>query len=218
MAISGLHWLLVKPDGPVTDRARTPAVRARSLDVMRRLVGLCAELGGELSRPWQPGAAPPARRRRARRAGLGGGGIPRGRRGAAAQAGVVYCVEPLAPRLTNCFNSVAEAAAFVRRGRQPALRTMLDTLRRPARRDGDAGGAARALAADRPDRARAPQRRRTSAARARARIAFAPVLRTLHAHGWDRWIGIEPFEYVPDGPTCAARAIGYVRGIEETLR
>ena len=26
---------------------------------------------------------------------------------------------------------------------------------------------------------------------------------------------IEPFVYEPDGPTCAARAIGYVRGLQE---
>jgi D-psicose/D-tagatose/L-ribulose 3-epimerase len=28
---------------------------------------------------------------------------------------------------------------------------------------------------------------------------------------------MEPFDYVPDGPTCAARAIGYVTGILEAL-
>ena len=27
----------------------------------------------------------------------------------------------------------------------------------------------------------------------------------------------EPFDYVPDGPGAAARAIGYIRGILETL-
>jgi D-psicose/D-tagatose/L-ribulose 3-epimerase len=28
---------------------------------------------------------------------------------------------------------------------------------------------------------------------------------------------MEPFDYIPDGPTCAARAIGYVAGILEAL-
>ena len=31
------------------------------------------------------------------------------------------------------------------------------------------------------------------------------------------WVAMEPFDYHPDGPTCAARAIGYVQGILETL-
>jgi D-psicose/D-tagatose/L-ribulose 3-epimerase len=29
---------------------------------------------------------------------------------------------------------------------------------------------------------------------------------------------VEPFDYVPDGPGAAARAIGYVRGIIEALQ
>ena len=28
-------------------------------------------------------------------------------------------------------------------------------------------------------------------------------------------LAMEPFDYVPDGPTCAARAIGYVQGVME---
>src|ERR1700721_3893832 len=45
LVVTGLHWLLVKPEGlSLTDPA--PAVRARTLEVMIHLVGLCAELGG----------------------------------------------------------------------------------------------------------------------------------------------------------------------------
>ena len=49
------------------------------------------------------------------------------------------------------------------------------------------------------------------------RDAFAPVLAALQRTGYDGWIAMEPFEYIPDGPTCAARSIGYVSGILETL-
>ena len=45
VAVSGLHWLLVAPKGlSITTADR--AVRERTLDVMRRLVELCADLGG----------------------------------------------------------------------------------------------------------------------------------------------------------------------------
>ena len=30
-------------------------------------------------------------------------------------------------------------------------------------------------------------------------------------------VAVEPFDYVPDGLGCAARAIGYLRGIVEGL-
>ena len=40
----------------------------------------------------------------------------------------------------------------------------------------------------------------------------------LARHHYAGWCGVEPFDYVPDGPGCAARAIGYLRGIEQGLR
>src|ERR1044071_6033662 len=45
IAITGLHWLLVKPDG-LSITAADADVRARTLAVMRELIGMCAELGG----------------------------------------------------------------------------------------------------------------------------------------------------------------------------
>src|SRR5271156_5755624 len=45
LVVTGLHWLLVKPDGlSLTDPDAT--VLTRTLKVMIHLVGLCAELGG----------------------------------------------------------------------------------------------------------------------------------------------------------------------------
>jgi sugar phosphate isomerase/epimerase len=46
---------------------------------------------------------------------------------------------------------------------------------------------------------------------------FAPLLGALRKHGYAGDLAVEPFDYVPDGPAAAARAIGYVRGILEAL-
>jgi D-psicose/D-tagatose/L-ribulose 3-epimerase len=43
-------------------------------------------------------------------------------------------------------------------------------------------------------------------------------LRALVRHGYAGDIAVEPFDYVPDGPGAAARAIGYIRGILEALQ
>ena len=43
------------------------------------------------------------------------------------KAGVVYCIEPLARPDADFVNTLAEAAAIVRRIGVPALRTMIDT-------------------------------------------------------------------------------------------
>ena len=50
-------------------------------------------------------------------------------------------------------------------------------------------------------------------------MKFAPILRAiaqLQASGdYEGIVAVEPFDYVPDGPAAAARAIGYIRGILE---
>ena len=46
---------------------------------------------------------------------------------------------------------------------------------------------------------------------------FAPLFAALVRHGYAGDIAVEPFDYVPDGPGAAARAIGYLRGILEAL-
>ncbi len=47
---------------------------------------------------------------------------------------------------------------------------------------------------------------------------YAPLLRALVRHGYAGDIAVEPFDYVPDGPGAAARAIGYIKGILEALQ
>jgi sugar phosphate isomerase/epimerase len=42
---------------------------------------------------------------------------------------------------------------------------------------------------------------------------FAPILAALRRRGYRGWVAVEPFVYEPDGPTTAARAIGYLDGI-----
>jgi sugar phosphate isomerase/epimerase len=46
---------------------------------------------------------------------------------------------------------------------------------------------------------------------------FTPVFAALRRQGYDRVVAIEPFVYEPDGAACAARSIGYVRGVLEGL-
>src|SRR5947207_2575792 len=58
-----------------------------------------------------------------------------------------------------------------------------------------------------------PHQRRVDPGEPRA----APLLASLKRHGYGGDIAVEPFDYVPDGPAAAARAIGYLRGILEGL-
>ena len=48
-------------------------------------------------------------------------------------------------------------------------------------------------------------------------LSFAPILAALEDSNYAGNCAIEPFIYEPDGPTCAARQIGYLRGLIEAI-
>jgi sugar phosphate isomerase/epimerase len=48
-------------------------------------------------------------------------------------------------------------------------------------------------------------------------MKFAPIVAALKAANYLGIAAIEPFIYEPDGPTCAARAIGYMHGAIEAV-
>jgi D-psicose/D-tagatose/L-ribulose 3-epimerase len=49
-------------------------------------------------------------------------------------------------------------------------------------------------------------------------MKFGPIVAALRETGYTGIAAIEPFIYEPDGPTCAAKAIGYMRGVLEDAR
>jgi D-psicose/D-tagatose/L-ribulose 3-epimerase len=219
VAISGLHWLLVAPGGLSITSADAGA-RARTAAAMERLVELCALLGGRYlvhgspkQRAVPAGESIAAARARAIAC------VARAARRAEA-CGVTYCIEPLAPRETDFVNTVEEAAALVDEIGSPALKTMIDC---------SAAGLAESLPVDAlmerwiPTgriahvQVNDPNRRGPG----QGAMAFAPIVATLlrlQATGHYRGIvAVEPFDYVPDGPGSAARAIGYLRGLVEAF-
>lgn len=210
IGLSGLHWLLVAPAGlSITEAAAAPYTQ----DVIERLIDLCAELGGT-----RMVHGSPAQRR------LPGGETSQARRTAealltavaerAGRAGIVYCLEPLAPPDANWVNTLAEAAAVLRNIGHPALRTMLDTS---AAGNAETETPAALVARWMPTGLLAhvhvndPNRRGPG----EGAMRFGPMLEALRAEAYDGWIGVEPFVYIPDGPTCAARAVGYLRALLE---
>jgi sugar phosphate isomerase/epimerase len=215
LRVSGLHWLLVAPAGlSITSADR--AVWERTVDVMRRLVEFCAELGGDYLVHGSPAQ---------RRAGTGADRAEAMKRGEAAwaavaddaaKAKVVYCVEPLATPEADFVNTLDEAAAIVRRIGKPALRTMLDTSA--------AGLAEKEPVADLVRRwmptgliAHVQFNDRNRRGPGEGADRFAPVVRALRDTSYGGWVAMEPFTYKPDGPAAAARAAGYVSGLMEAI-
>jgi len=219
LIIEGLHWLLVRPAG-LSIVSEDSALRQRTSGVMERLIELCALMGGKYlvhgsprQRSVPPGSTPAQAWQRAREC--------LARAATKAQAsGVTYCIEPLAAAETGLINTVAEAVRMVDEIGSPALRTMIDcsaaglTEREPVHelmaRWMPSGHIAHVQVND-------PNRRGPG----QGDLPFAPILQTLlrmQVEGHYRGIiAVEPFDYVPDGPGCAARAIGYLRGVLEVV-
>ena len=182
---------------------------------MRRYCELCAELGGKIlvhgspdQRVLDPGDEENGRKR--------GADCFAAVADAARNAGVTYCIEPLARNQTAFINTVAEAAAIVQTVNNPGLRTMIDCsaagqaetepVHDLVRRWLPTGMIAHIHFND-------PNRRGPG----EGDLAFAPILAALRDCGYRGDASIEPFVYQPDGPTCAARGIGYIRGIMQAL-
>ena len=215
LVVTGLHWLLVKPAGlSLTDP--DPVVRSRTLDVVSRLVSLCAELGGSVlvhgspkQRQVAAGETHAVARSRLRAFLADAARL-------AEAHGVVYCIEPLSARETEMINTVAQAAELVSEIGSTALRTMIDC---------SAAGQSEAVSV--PElidtwlptglighvQVNDPNRRGPG----QGNMRFGPIFAALKRHGYDGTVAVEPFDYVPDGPGTAAFAAGYIRGIREAL-
>ena len=219
LACSSLHWLLLAPEGlSITDP--DGAVRARTVEVMRRLIGLAADLGADVlvhGSPHQRRLTPGDEAGSRRRAQDCFAAVADD----AEQAGLVYCVEPLAARETDYLNSLDEAAALVGEIDSPAVRTMIDCAATAAMHREPAAEIPWPEIVDRwlPTgliahvQVNDPNRRGPG----EGTVRFAPFLSALHRHRYRGWIAAEPFVYRPDGPACAARAAGYLHGILEAL-
>ena len=209
MPITSLHWLLVAPPG-LSICTDDEALLARTREVMRRLIGLAADLGASVLVHGSPAQRPVRSASDAARAEetmrLAGAW--------AAAAGVTYCLEPLDAGQTSWARTVEEAAGIVRRAAVPGLAAMLDVS---AAGNGEAEDVPALLDRWLPTglvrHVHLNDRNRRGPGQGGDR--FGPILSALRRNGYERWCAVEPFDYVPDGPGAAARAIGYLRGLEE---
>lgn len=125
IAISGIHWVLVKAEGMYVNHPET-AVRTRTARYFTDLVDFCADLGGRVivvgspkQRNVMDGLSPAQAwdwatdtfRDAVRRA---------------EDKSVTICFEPLAPSETNFINTAAEAIRFTRQLNSPAFKIILD--------------------------------------------------------------------------------------------
>jgi sugar phosphate isomerase/epimerase len=215
IAITGLHWLLVAPEG-LSITSPDAGVRRRTAEFMCALVDLCAALGGRYLVHGSPAQ---------RRVPAGSTHAEAWSRAAdcfaqagerAASRGLLYLVEPLPADETDLVNTLHEASRMVADARVRGLGLVLDTKSVALSETQSAAEvASRWVPTGMIGHVQLNDRNRRAPGQGGDR--FAPLLAALLRHGYEGDLAIEPFDYVPDGPTQAARAIGYVKGVLEGL-
>jgi sugar phosphate isomerase/epimerase len=206
LAITGLHWLLMKPAG-LHLTGNDPEVRQRTVDHLRGLVDLCADLGGAVmvlgspnQRSVPAGTAPATGWQRARDALLACTPTARAR-------GVTICLEALPASLTNLWNTNAEVRAMVDEVGDPAVAMVLDVKSMCAE------------AMPVPDNIRACRGRFVYVQANDSNLQgpgfgavdFVPILRTLREVGYDGWISVEVFDFTPGPEALATQSLEYLR-------
>jgi len=215
VAVTGLHWLLVKPGG-LSISSKDENVRKRTIDVMLALIDLCAALGGKYLVHGSP------QQRRVDAGETRAAAMARAQSCFAAvaeraqKAGVVYCIEPLSAEQTPLINTLQESSQMVEAIGNSSISSMLDCssagrmesepLNALVERWLPKGVIAHVQVNDRNRRGPGQGEQR-----------FAPLFAALKRNRYAGDVAVEPFDYVPDGPGAAARAIGYLRGILEAL-
>ena len=196
--------------------AAADAVRKRTLDVMLALIDQCAELGGRYLVHGSP------HQRRVEPGETRAAALARAQDSFAAvaeraeKAGVLYCIEALSAEQTPLINTLEEAARIVKDIGSTSIKSMLDCSA--------AGRMEKQPLAALVERwlpegviAHVQLNDRNRRGPGQGEQKFAPLFAALRRHCYDGDVAVEPFDYVPDGPGAAARAIGYVRGVLEAL-
>jgi sugar phosphate isomerase/epimerase len=209
----GLHWLMVAPKGL---HVTTPddAVRARSWDHIRRLVGLCADLGPDgvmvFGSPKQRGTTGGATRDEATRRFVDGLAAVAPE---AEQQGVTILVEALPIDQTDVVLTLEEAVGIVKEIASPAVRTMFDTHNAVDEKE------PHAVLLDRYfDWIRHVHVNETDGGHCgTGDYDFRPILEVLARRRYAGWVSLEAFKFEPGAEKIATESIRHLNHIARTI-
>lgn len=206
LAITGLHWLLVKPEGLHLLHPEE-RVRRRTIDHLRNLIDFCADVGGAVmvlgspnQRTIAPEIDPVEAREWARESFLACGAAAAGR-------GVTLCLEALPADLTNFLTTNAEVIQMVRAVDHPNVRMMVDVK----------SMCAESIGIPENIRACVGWFRHVHANDANLQgpgfgsVDFRPILRTLREVGYQGFVSVEVFDFSPGPEETARRSLEYLK-------
>ena len=215
LEIVGLHWLLVKPEGLYINHPEAN-IRKKTQDYLKALIDLCGDLGGKvlvhgspqqrnIKEGWDRDEAWKHARETFQICAQ-----------AAQSRDVFYCLEALTTADTNFINTIDQALRMVAEVDHPNFQTMLDCRSIHASAGSElpavlkqtlATGKLRHVHVNDPN-GRGP---------GFGDLQFTPLLDILHETDYQGYVSVEVFDFTPDPQTIAARSLGYLHGILESL-
>lgn len=206
VAIVGLHWLLVKPEGLHLSHPDA-GLRRRTAAYFVELVRCCADLGGAImviGSPKQRSVLPEVTRAQAwewTAATL------RDAVRCAEELGVTLCLEPLSPDETNFINTAAEALEFVQPFRSPRFQIILDVKAMCA----EAKPIPQIIRESWPHFAHFHANDRNRKGPGFGDVDFGPIAAALREVGYAGYVSVEVFRFEEGPDVIARRSLEYLQ-------
>ena len=208
LAVIGLHWLLVKPEG-LHLNSPDPPVRRRTGDYLRAEIDFCADLGGSLLVVGSPRQRNVPEGETYEQVWERSVATFRALAEHAAGRSVRLCIEPLGAQETNFICTAAEARRLVEAVDRPAFRMVLDV---------------KAMCQDEepiPDiiRRSAPYLDHVHANDANRQgpgfgeTDFRPIAAALKEVGYQGFVSVEVFDFSAGPERIAAESLRYLREV-----
>ena len=208
LAVAGLHWLLVSPEGLYMNHP-DPAIRGKTKDYFLALIDCCGDLGGHIMVIGSP----------KQRNVMDGHSYEETWQltvdtfsqcvDRAASRDVTLCMEPLPMPEANFINTAADAAKMVEEMNHPNFKLILDV---------------KSMSAEGRPLDQIIAENATTVAHVHANDAnrrgpgagdtdFAPVFRALKEIDYAGYVSVEVFDFKPDPETIARESIEYMRSV-----
>jgi len=208
IAIAGIHWVLVKPEGLYINHVDS-AVRSRTAQYFCDLVDFCADLGGKVivvGSPKQRNVMSGVSSEQAWTWAL------ETFRNAVARAdlrGVTICFEPLAPAETNFVNTAAEAIRFVDQLKSRSFQIILDVKAMSS----ESKPIPQIIRDSWPRFAHFHANDKNLKGPGFGDVDFKPIAAALKEVGYQGLVSVEVFKFDEGPEAIASRSLEYLRGV-----
>jgi len=206
IAIVGLHWLLVKPEGLYLNHTDA-GVREQTAKYFVELVDCCADFGGTImvvGSPKQRNILPGVTREQARdwTAATFRDAVKR-----AEDRSVTICFEPLSPAETNFINTAAEAIEFVKPFNSPAFKIIIDVKAMCS----ESKPIPQIIRESWPHFTHFHANDKNLKGPGFGDVDFKPIAATLHEVGYNGYVSVEVFKFEEGAEVIAGKSIEYLK-------